>query len=521
MSTEQLLPGTDETIGSLRQSLSTIRLPVEEMQRDRLMACMKADLLSLHELAHELLQVPVAALEICRAAGHSARSRDVDVLTLEQACGLLGTQRVATLIAELPVATPAEMPVAFVQMLSISEHALCQARGLFAQRMSRLWNEMALGSLLFLAPFWTLVYQRPELFESWERLHLRPESIGPQERRAARGAPFLVLAQQLAEDWWLPPWIVQGYRSLGSSRRTMVKALHIARNDLHPRDQQAALDNDKYLYRWLTQPANGLLLANGTALGAHHDWKAHQTERWQQLTSLYLGCRLDAAQAASHQCAVEHARSHSGSTGRVWLAAEALLWPGMSRVAARKVNQAAPLRAPEKAAIPRVDPEAWREHCRRLSLVDTPFTGISAILIEALNALTLGLGVRQCWIALYNARERQMVIGASSGTPTRLAGTRLGNVRDSAWGSWLVARRSQVFDPQGTNADPRPPDDIVAVAGNGPGHLLPLSLNGQFSGLLYAHFGDAAPLPRAKQAAALEKTAGCLEKALHTFKTGS
>lgn len=527
MRPDPLLPGTDDTIGSLRQSLSTIRLPVENIQRDRLLGFMETDQLSLHELAMELLRVPVAALEICRVAGQAARPRDIDVLTLEQACGLLGTQRLANVLKQLPVAEPADIPFALRQMLSISEHALFQARGLFSQRMARLWHEMALGSLLFMAPFWVLIYQRPELFSRWDRMHLQPGACAA-DRQSAQGLPFLTLAQQLAEDWWLPPWILQGYRSLSSTRRTMVKALHIARDTSHPNEQQAALDSDKHLYRWLTQPANGLLLANGLALGAHHDWKARHTGRWQQLTALYLGCRLEEAQAATHQHAVEHARSTlRGADEPCWLPAESLLWPGMSRV----VIQSTPATAQDSPSSNRfrpatgpaaINPAAWREHCARLTQSPTPFANIPAVLAEALRALTEGLGVKQCWIALYNARDRQMVIGASLGTERRLAGRRLGQCRGTAWGDWLMSGRSHRLNTgRADEIVSKLPEEVRAVIGDESGHLLPLVLKSQLGGLLYAEFDTLAQLSPPRQTQAVERTLDCLEKALLTFKAGS
>ncbi|WP_304639640.1 hypothetical protein [Pseudomonas sp.] len=527
MRPDPLLPGTDDTIGSLRQSLSAIRLPVENTQRDRLLGFMEADQLSLHELAAELLQVPVAALEICRAAGQAARPRDIDVLTLEQACGLLGTQRVANVLKQLPVAEAEDVSLALRQMLSISEHALFQARGLFSQRMARLWHEMALGTLLFMSPFWALVHHRPELFSRWDRMHLQADDPATN-RQLAQGALFLALAQQVAEDWWLPPWIVQGYRSLSSTRRTMVKALHIARDTAHPHEQQARLDSDKQLYRWLTQPANGLLLANGLALGAHHDWEARHTERWQRLTALYLGCRLEEAQASSHQHAVDHAHSAIRKTGEpLWLPAESLLWPTMSRAAQHAaVNSEEPVPESSEASVAAapapIDPVAWREHCARLTQTPNPFANIPTILVEALRALTDGLGVKQCWIALYNARESQMIIGASLGTERRLAGRRLGQFRGTPWGDWLLSARSHPLEGShhGTTLE-RLPEAVRAVVGSEPGHLLPLVLRGQLGGLLYAEFGTVSHLSPERQTQAAERTLDCLEKALLTFKAGS
>lgn len=109
MTPDQILPGTEDTIGSLRQTLSAIPLPVEKNHRDRLVAFMETDLLSLNDLAQELIGAPVVALHICRAAAEMARSKDLDILTLEQACALLGTQRIGNLLKTLPAVDQAEL----------------------------------------------------------------------------------------------------------------------------------------------------------------------------------------------------------------------------------------------------------------------------------------------------------------------------------------------------------------------------------------------------------------------------
>ncbi|MFO7704806.1 MAG: hypothetical protein R6V43_06690 [Halopseudomonas sp.] len=151
-------------IGSLRQSLNSFVLPIEQYQYTRLTSVLDNQLMGTHDLTRELLRVPAAALQVCRAAGEMARTKDIDILTLEQACNLLGTLRLGNLLRSLPMVEKEQMPLAYRQILSISEHALVQAQGLFANRMARLWHEVSLASLLFLAPCWVLVYQHPALF---------------------------------------------------------------------------------------------------------------------------------------------------------------------------------------------------------------------------------------------------------------------------------------------------------------------------------------------------------------------
>ena len=88
--------GSTDIIGSLREKLNATVLPITPAQRERLLLQLDSDMLSLSELTQEIMSVPVAALHVCRAAGDAARNKDVDILTLEQACGLLGTQRLGT-----------------------------------------------------------------------------------------------------------------------------------------------------------------------------------------------------------------------------------------------------------------------------------------------------------------------------------------------------------------------------------------------------------------------------------------
>jgi hypothetical protein len=70
-----------------------------------------------------------------------------------------------------------------------------------------------------------------------------------------------------------------------------VKVLRIARDSEHPLRQQNRLDDDPTLRRWLNQPANTVLLANGLALSAQQAWDSPHSQRWQYLTSLYLQIR--------------------------------------------------------------------------------------------------------------------------------------------------------------------------------------------------------------------------------------
>lgn len=519
MSPDQPLPGIDDDIGNLRQSLSKIVLPVEKKQLDRLAAFLDSDLLSLSELTREIMHLPVVALQICRVAGEAARPRDIDILTIEQACSLLGTQRILSILKSIPTADPADLPLPYRQLLSISQHAQIQAEGLFAHRMARLWHEMSLACLLFLAPCWAMIYHRPDLFEQWDARHLRPDTF-----RSRTDAVFLdssdvlLLAQQIAEDWWLPPWILQGYRSLGSTRRTIVKALHLARDHDHPHEQQLKLDADKQLTRWLTQPANSLLMANGIALASHHDWEARHTRRWQQLTALYLGAALPVVQQHTHANAVTSAQRHSHEP-QLWHPAESLIWPHPTR-RPPKENQATSTQTATEAAT-QGDVAVWREHCLTLISQPSPFATLPDLLGTALRTFTAGLGVKECWVALYNGRQQQLMISASAGYPAerRLPGTPLGPCRGNAWGDWLISQRRHDMDAtqQSQNAA-LVPAALEPFSRERAYHLLPLTANGVLLGLIYVSNGANQPLLDAKRAAALVKTVDCLHKAFESFR---
>ncbi len=519
------------SIGQMCRILSAVQLPIDQQQRDRLIKRLDDNMLSFTELSNSILQVPVAALTICRAAGDAVRRRDGDVLNLEQACNLLGTQRIGQLLRELPVQPLAEQPLGFRQMLSISEHALTQARGLFGQRMARLWQELALACLLFMSPSWVLVYKRPELFREWENWHLGANAgKGRAPAQLLGSDQLLQLSQQLVEDWNLPLWIRQGYRSLIDSRRLMVKALHIARDSEHPRDQQMALDADTRLLRWLTRPDNSLLMANGIAVGAHHDWSAQHTLRWQQFIALYLGCTLAEAQTASHEHAVTSAQSQPVQAG-LWLPAQALLWPPGSR---RQLARLTPLTAspprskkpavsqpvvPTSPATPSADAAIWRRQCILLNQSPSPYKDLPSLLNSSLLALHQGLGIPACWIALYNGRSQQLVVTAAQHDDDQLRrlGTELGDARQDSW-DWLRSSPCLDLDPQTQQQlSNRLPASLKTLLANQPAHLLPLLSKGRLIGMLLVHSGTQ--LLSGKRQQALLKTAECLSQALVTFSS--
>ena len=168
------------------------------------------------------------------------------------------------------------------------------------------------------------------------------------------------------------------------------------------------------------------------------------------------------------------------------------------------------------------DPAAWRQHCLALLARPSRFATIPDLMTIALRAFTEGLGVSECWVALYNARDRQLMITASAGFPAeqRLVGQRLGDSRNTAPGDWLgsAARHDMDAAAQVRYASLLPAT-LRSISRERVYHLLPLLLNGHLLGLVYICSGPQRPLLDDKRATALIRTVDCLLKALEAFKT--
>ncbi len=200
------------------------------------------------------------------------------------------------------------MPRALSQLLLISRHAMQQASGLFANRLARLWQEIHWGSLFTLAPLWALATAKPELMESWQRQVYGLGRCSSEVEEELLGTPLLPLCRALADSWRLPDWVGQGYALLSDDKRLLVRALHVAHTEHEPLGQQQRLDADPELQRWLTRPANTILLANSIAMAAHQSWGGVHMLRWQRLTSLYLQMPLEELQQTVHGLAAQSAR---------------------------------------------------------------------------------------------------------------------------------------------------------------------------------------------------------------------
>ncbi|MDA7084956.1 HDOD domain-containing protein [Pseudomonas sp. SA3-5] len=332
---------------------------------------------SLRDIAELMQASPALALCVLREANRQGGSFSAPAESLESALSRLGLQRALELVKRQPARPLAEIPLALRQIQLISQHAAQQASGLFSARLARLWQEIHWGSLLFLAPIWSLLAAYPELFEQWEQRVLAHAEPATKVEQDLLGVPLLALCQALAERWRLPDWVIQGYRLLVEDRRQLVKALHIARDNQHPLHQQHMLDADTPLRRWLTQPANSILLANGLALSAHQAWNSPHSLRWQLLSGLYLQLPLSDVQQHIHQYAAQSARQQT--TAELWHPAQALLWPWDAR--RLHGNTRAPV------AMPKPADNGWRQHCAQLLVQPSAFQNLDQLTTGATQAL--------------------------------------------------------------------------------------------------------------------------------------
>jgi hypothetical protein len=449
---------------------------------------------------------PALALSVIREANrHTHGSMTEPAENLEVAINRLGLKRTEELLDRLPVEPMAEIPHALRQLQMISQHATQQANGFFASRLARLWQDIHWGSLLFLSPLWPLALTHPQLLEDWElRVIHKGESARKVEKQLF-GARLLEIGSALVDIWRLPIWVQQGYRLLLTEQRELVKVLRIARDSEHPLRQQNRLDDDPDLRRWLNQPANTVLLANGLALSAQQAWDSPHSERWQYLTSLYLQMPMDEVQQQLHQQAANSARHHAMPD--LWHPAVALIWPwGTHRVHPGLLPAAAPTAE---------DLAKWRQQCAELLVEPSRFTNAMHLTTSARDAL-VACGMRRVMILMADRTHANLRVHQIAGLPKEVAGLNFA-VSQSSVLQRLLAQQAQVRLTPTNNAQ------FSA--------LLPNSLRAQFSGehlllrslvnngrVIMIVVADQGGGPFSEiSVQAFGKTAQCIEKALHSF----
>ncbi|MFG5860782.1 HDOD domain-containing protein [Metapseudomonas sp. CR1201] len=493
------------SLDSWIKHLDGVRLPVPTAAHEKVRRALGDSRRSLRDIAELTQDSPALALSLLREANAAGNMLSSPAESLEVALSRLGLKRAEVLLNRLPAVPEDDIPHALRQLQLISQHAAQQANGLFAARLARLWQEIHWCSLLFLSPLWPLLASHPELFDTWEKRVLGEGEPAARVERELLGVPLLRLCQALAEHWKLPDWIIQGYRLLNDDRRMLVKALHIARDYGHPLQQTQQLDADPALSRWLTQPGNTVLLANGLAVSAHAGWGDGHSLRWQRLTGLFMKVPLDELQQQVHQHAAQSGRLHA--RGDLWHPAQALLWPW---------NQHRLRREPVAAPAPSADALAdWRRHCGELIREPSPFANVVQLSACARDALE-SCGMRRVLVLLADRTHNRLLAQQQAGLPREASGLQL-EPNQSQVLRRLLSQPGQLR---------LGPDNMAQFSALLPGqlkslfpghHLLlrSIAVNGRVAMLVVAD-QDGAPFAEISLRA-FAKTAQCIERALASF----
>ncbi|MDH0746604.1 HDOD domain-containing protein [Pseudomonas sp. GD03842] len=494
-----------QTLDAWVKQLDSIALPVPAAAYTKVHSALNDSRRSLREIAELMQDSPALVLSVLREANLKAGGLTEPAESLEVALNRLGLARTGTLLARLPSVELQSIPVAFRQLQLISQHATQQAYGLFANQLARLWQDIHLGSLLFLAPLWPMALAHPKLLEEWELRVIHKGESAKVVEKALFGVRLVQLCQAVAQHWQLPIWVTQGYDLLIREQRNLVKVLRIAHEHDNPLQRQQALDADLPLRRWLNQPANTILLANGLALSAQQAWDTPHNLRWQLLTSLYLQQPFDELQQQVHQNAVASARHHAAPG--VWHPAEALLWPWE----ARRVHKGLlPAPAPSAEAL-----QMWRKHCGDLLKEPSAFTNAMHLTTCARDAL-LAAGMRRTVLLMIDRKTDTLRVHQLAGVPSAAAALLI-PYRDSTVLQRLMAQATQLRLTPSNNAQ------FSA--------LLPVQLRSLFPGenllirslasqgrVVMVVLADQGGGPFSEMTVqAFGKTGQCIEKALTTF----
>nr|WP_218626409.1 HDOD domain-containing protein [Pseudomonas sp. dw_358] len=465
---------------------------------------------SLREIADFMQESPALVLSVMREANQQSSNSLVEPTeTLEVALNRLGLKRTEDLLAKLPCVDAKEVPPVLRQMQLISQHAAQQANGLFAGRMARLWQEIHWGSLLFMSPTWALAFTHPELLEEWElRVVNKGESAAKVERQLF-GVPLLLLCRELAERWRLPGWVLHAYRTLLEDRRWLVQVLHIARDNEDRLRQQLALDDEPPLRRWLGQPANTVLLANGLAIASQQGWTTAHMVRWQYLASLYLQAPLESLQQQVHQHAAQSARHHAQPG--LWHPALALIWPWDERRVHRAMLPAPPP-TPEALVL-------WRKRCAELLLEPSRFNNAMHLTTEARDAL-VACGMQRVMLLMADKTQTQLRVQQLGGLPGTAASLTF-TIANSTVLTRLMSAPAQIRLNPGNNAQFSAllPPSLRGLFRGDNLLLRSLSNNGRVVMLVVADQGGGPFSEVSVQAFA--KTGQCIERALASFTNRS
>jgi HD-like signal output (HDOD) protein len=494
-----------QTVDTWLTQLDGIALPVPAIAHAKVQSALNDSRKSLRDIADLMQDSPALVLSVLREANQHSGGLAEPAESLEVALNRLGLARTATLLARLPSVELQQIPVALRQLQLISQHATQQAYGLFANQLARLWQDIHLGSLLFLAPLWPMALAHPKLLEEWELRVIHKGECAKRVEKALFGVRLLEVCQALAERWRLPIWVTQGYNLLMNEQRNLVKVLRIAHENEDPLKQQQALDADLPLRRWLNQPANTILLANGLALSAQQAWDTPHNLRWQLLTSLYLQQPLMDLQQQVHQNAAASARQHAAPG--VWHPAEALLWPWDTRRVHKGLLPAPP---PSAEAI-----QIWRKHCGDLLKEPSVFTNAMHLTICAREALE-ACGMQRVVLMMLDRKNDCLRVHQIAGVD-KAAAALLIPYKESTVLQRLLAQATQLRLTPGNNAQFSAllPPQLRGLFGGENLLIRSLASNGRVLMLVAADQGGGPFSEVTVQA--FGKTGQCIEKALSTF----
>jgi HD-like signal output (HDOD) protein len=499
------------------KKLETVRLSIPLDVKDDVRRALSNGNKTVPEIAEAALQSPTLTLMLLRESNRSQLGRENPAVNLEVALSRLGIGPAEYLLSALPSEAKEKHSPALSQLLLISEHAMAQANGLFGNALARLRQEVRLSALLFLAPVWPLVQLYPELWDEWEQRVLGNSEPALQVERELLGVPLLDLCLAMAERWGLPTWIVEGYRLLVKDRRRLVKALHIAHDDSHPLQQQHRLDEDLPLRRWLTQPGNTILMANGLAMAAHQSWSNAHIFRWQRLIGLYMQEPLDHVQQITHQAAVQNARQQAAPG--LWHPAEALIWPwDTRRLRPNKTQQAATNTGTQVGATPSPANDgldAWRRYCAELLQAPSLFTNGIQLTACAKDALVAS-GLSRLMLLTPDATQAQLMVQSTHGLPEAAKGVQL-SIANYPLLRKLMSDPAQlrITPENSTQFRAHLPGNLQALFPHSHMVLRSLGTKGRVSMLLIID-QSGEPLSERDQQA-LNKTATCIERGLANY----
>lgn len=493
------------TLDAWVKQLDDLALPIPQINHTHVRAALNDSRRSLRDIADMMQESPALVLSVLREANQHSHGIAEPAESLEVALNRLGLARTEVLLNRLPAKPLQEIPQAYRQLILISQHATQQANGLFASRLARLWQDIHLGSLLFLAPLWPMALAHPKLLEEWElRVIHKGESSRVVEQELF-GIKLLDLCQTLATVWRLPVWVTRGYTVLIKERRQWVKALRIARENHDPLQQQRDMDANTDLQRWFNQPANTVLMGNGLALAAQQAWNSPHCMRWELLSSLYLQQSLDQTQQQVHQNAASSGRQHAAAD--LWHPAEALLWPWDLRRIPSGHEPATPPSAE--------DLQRWRKLCADMLVEPSPFNNAMHLISTARDALVAG-GMQRVMLLMPDKSTGRLRVHQLAGLGAENAALQF-PIKDSQVLERLLTQPTQLRLTPANHAQFAallPPAFKTLFKGH---HLLirSLSCNGKVLILAIADQGGSPMSEITVQA--FGKTAQCVERALVNF----